>query len=104
MAITEQQIQAALKDIIDPNTGKDYITGKEAKNIKIEGDDVSLDILLGYPAKTQIEPIRKQVVAKLKAIPGVGSVRANVTMKIVSHAVQRGVKLVPGVKNIIAVA
>ncbi len=60
MAITEQQVQAALKELTDPNTGKDYITGKEAKNIKIEGDNVSLDILLGYPAKTQIEPIRKR--------------------------------------------
>ncbi|HEV2008822.1 MAG TPA: iron-sulfur cluster carrier protein ApbC, partial [Burkholderiales bacterium] len=85
-------------------TGKDYVTGKEAKNIKIDGDNVSLDILLGYPAKTQIEPIRKQVVAKLKSIPGIGSVTANVSMKIVSHAVQRGVKLIPGVKNIIAIA
>ena len=88
----------------DPNTGKDYVTGKEAKNIKIDGDNVSLDILLGYPAKTQIELIRKQVIAKLKTIPGIGNVSANVTMKIVSHAVQRGVKLIPGVKNIIAVA
>ena len=104
MAITEQQVQAALKDLIDPNTGKDYVTGREARNIKIDGDKISLDILLGYPAKTQIEPIREQVVSKLKAIPGVGSVSANVTMKIVSHAVQRGLKLVPGVKNIIAVA
>jgi len=104
MAITEQQVQSALKELTDPNTGKDYVTGKEAKNITIDGDNVSLDILLGYPAKTQIEPIRKQVIAKLKTIPGIGSVTANVTMKIVSHAVQRGVKLVPGVKNIIAVA
>jgi len=104
MAINEQQVQSALKELTDPNTGKDYVTGKEAKNIKIDGDNVSLDILLGYPAKTQMEPIRKQVVAKLKTIPGIGSVTANVTMKIVSHAVQRGVKLVPGVKNIIAVA
>jgi ATP-binding protein involved in chromosome partitioning len=104
MAITEQQIQTALKELTDPNTGKDYVTGKEAKNIKIDGDNVALDILLGYPAKTQIEPIRKQVIAKLKSIPGIGSVTANVSMKIVSHAVQRGVKLVPGVKNIIAIA
>jgi ATP-binding protein involved in chromosome partitioning len=104
MAITEQQVQTALKEIIDPNTGKDYVTGKEARNIKIDGDNVSLDILLGYPAKTQVEPIRKQVVAKLRTIPGVGGVTANVTIKIVSHAVQRGVKLIPGVKNIIAVA
>lgn len=104
MAITEQQVQAALKELTDPNTGKDYVAGKAAKNIKVDGDNVSLDILLGYPAKSQLEPIRKQVVAKLKTIPGIGSVSANVTMKIVSHAVQRGVKLVPGVKNIIAVA
>lgn len=104
MAITEQQVQAALKEIIDPNTGKDYVAGKEARNIKIDGGNVSLDILLGYPAKTQVEPIRKQVVAKLRAIPGVGGVTANVTIKIVSHTVQRGVKLIPGVKNIVAVA
>ena len=104
MAITEQQVQAALKELIDPNTGKDYVTGKEAKNIKVDGDNVSLDVLLGYPAKTQVEPIRKAVVAKLKTIPGIGNVAANVTIKIVSHAVQRGVKLIPGVKNIIAVA
>ena len=104
MAITEQQVQAALKELIDPNTGKDYVTGKEARNIKVESDTVTLDILLGYPAKTQIEKIRGEVTAKLMAIPGVGKVFANVSSKIVPHAVQRGLKLVPGVKNIIAVA
>ncbi len=104
MAITEEQVQAALKELVDPNTGKDYVTGKAAKNVKIDGDNVSLDVLLGYPAKTQVEPIRKQVVAGLKSIPGIGGVNVNVTIKIVPHAVQRGVKLIPGVKNIIAVA
>ena len=104
MSITEQQVQSSLKDLIDPNTGKDYISGKEARNIKVDGNAVTLDILLGYPARTQIEPIREQVVTRLKSIPGIGSVTANVTMKIVSHSVQGGVKLVPNVKNIIAVA
>ena len=104
MTITEQQVKDALLELIDPNTGKDYITGKEALNIKVDGNNVTLDVLLGYPAKTQIEPMRAAVEAKLKALPGAGTVSANVTMKIVSHAVQRGVKLVPGVKNIIAVA
>jgi ATP-binding protein involved in chromosome partitioning len=104
MAITEQQVQATLQEITDPNTGKDYVAGKEAKNIKIEGNDVSLDIALGYPAKTQLDPIREQVTAKLKALPGVGNVNVKVSMGIVSHAVQRNTKLVPGIKNIIAVA
>ena len=104
MAVTEQQVQEALKQLVDPNTRKDYVTGKSAKNIKIDGDNVSVDILLGYPAKSQIEPIRKEIAAALKSIPSVGNIAVNVTMKIVSHAVQRGVKLVPGIRNIIAVA
>ena len=104
MAVTEQQVQDALKSLIDANTRKDYVSTKSARNIKIDGDNVSVDIQLGYPAKSQLEPIRKEITAKLKAIPGVGNIAVNVSMKIVSHAVQRGVKLVPGVKNIIAVA
>ncbi len=102
--ITEQQIQSVLKEIIDLSTGKDYVTSNEARNIKIEGDNVSLDIVLGYPAKSVVESIRKQAVDKLKSIPGIGNVNVDVTSKIVSHSVQRGVKLIPGVKNIIAVA
>ncbi len=65
---------------------------------------MSLDVELGYPAKTQFELIRKLVQAKLGAIPGAGKVTVNVASKIVSHSVQRGVKLIPEVKNIIAVA
>ena len=104
MAVTEQQVQEALGALVDPNTRKDYVSSKSARNIKIDGDNVSVDVLLGYPAKSQIEPIRKELTAKLRSLPGVGSVTVNVSMKIVSHAVQRGVKLVPGIKNIVAVA
>ncbi|MDP2324034.1 MAG: P-loop NTPase, partial [Gammaproteobacteria bacterium] len=104
MAITEEQVRLALQQLPDPVTGKDYITGKEARNIKVEGTDVSLDIVLGYPAKSVIDGIRKDVIARLKALPGVGNVSANVQAKIVAHSVQRGLKLLPGVKNVIAVA
>jgi len=44
------------------------------------------------------------VQAALTSLPGVGKVNVTIGHKIASHAVQRGVKLVPGVKNIIAVA
>ena len=104
MAVTEQQVLDALKDLTDPNTRKDYVASKSARNVKVEGDKVSVDILLGYPAKSQIEPIRKEIAAKLSGLPGVASVNVNVTMKIVPHAVQRGVKLIPGVRNVVAVA
>jgi ATP-binding protein involved in chromosome partitioning len=104
MSLTELQVQTALKEVIDPNTGKDLVAGKEARNIKISGADVSLDVELGYPAKSQIEAIRQLVIDKIKSLPGIGNVSANVYQKIVAHTAQRGVKLVPGVKNIVAVA
>jgi len=104
MSISEAQVQAALKEVVDPNTGIDLTSSRSARNIKISGADVSLDVELGYPAKSQIDGIRDAVMGKLKTLPGIGNVSANVYQKIVSHSVQKGVKLVPGVKNIVAVA
>jgi ATP-binding protein involved in chromosome partitioning len=105
MAITEADVQSALKQLTDPNTKKDFVSGKSVKNIKVEGSDVSLEILLGYPAKSVWGEIREMVETHLRsALPGTGRITANVSSKVVPHAVQRGVKLVDGVKNIIAVA
>jgi len=104
MAISQSDVEAALKSVVDPNTGKDFYAGKAVKSVRAEGAEVTIDLQLGYPAKSQHEAIRKRVRDAVAALPGAGRVTVNVTQKIVSHAVQRGVKLVPGVKNIIAVA
>src|SRR5712672_3300939 len=103
MALGEAQVQETLRKIVDPNTGKDLVSTRSARNIKVAGNDVSLDIELGYPGKSQHEPIRRQVVQGLKQA-GAAGVTANIASKVVAHAVQRGVKLIPGIKNIIAVA
>ncbi len=104
MAVTVEAVQAALKNCVDPNTQKDYVSTRSVKNLKVEGDKVSFDVELGYPGKTQVDSIRVAVVDAVKAIPGVASVEANVSIKIVAHAVQRNLKPLAGVKNIIAVA
>src|SRR5213593_1887170 len=104
MSITQEQVHGALKEVLDPNTGKDFLATKSARNIKVEGGSISLEIELGYPAKTQLDPIRKLVAGTLRRVPGVSAVNVSVTSKIVSHTVQRGVKLIPEVKNIVAVA
>ena len=104
MSLNESRVQEVLRALVDPNTAKDFLTTRAARNIKASGDDVSLEIQLGYPAKSQVEPVKTEVTKALKALPGVAGVTVNVQMKIISHAVHRGVKLVPGIKNIIAVA
>lgn len=105
MTVTVENIKTALSHVIDPNTQRDLISTKSIKNITVDGDgDVSLDVELGYPAKSQFDVIRKSVVSALRSVHGVANVSVNVGSKIIAHSVQRGVKLMPNVKNIIAVA
>lgn len=104
MAVTVDAVQAALRGLIDPNTQMDYVSAKNVKNLRVEDGDISLDIVLGYPAKSQFDSVRKVVINALRGLPGVKNVSVNVSSQIVAHAVQRGVKLLPGVKNIIAIA
>lgn len=104
MGITAEAVRTVLSGVIDPNTDQDIVSSKSAKNIQVDGNDVALDIELGYPAKSQIELIRSAASAAIKSLPGAGRVSVNVFSRIVAHSVQRGVKLLPNVRNIIAVA
>ena len=104
MAITEADVQSRLRALIDPNTGKDFVSGKAVKKIHIGAGDIVVDVQLAYPAKTQHEILKKLIAEDIAKLPGAPRVTVNMTQKITSHSVQRGVKLIPGVKNIIAVA
>ena len=104
MPFTEPQLLDALKTVIDPNTGVDFISTRQLKNLRISGADVAFDIELGYPAKSQIDALRTALVAAAQGVAGVGTVSIQIATRVVPHAVQRGVQLLPNVKNIIAVA
>ena len=104
MAVTQEALAEALKTVLDPNTGRDFIGSKALKNLQIERGEVSFDIELGYPARSQAPELRRALVAAARTVPGVENVSVNIVTKVVSHAVQRGVQLMPNVKNIIAVA
>lgn len=101
---TPDQLLQALSAVIDPNTGKDFVSTKALKNLQLSGGDVSFDVELGYPAKSQFNAFRKSLIAAAKSVPGVDNVSVNMMVRIASHSVQRGVQLLPGVKNIVAVA
>ncbi|CAD84535.1 MULTISPECIES: iron-sulfur cluster carrier protein ApbC [Nitrosomonas] len=102
--ITQQQIETVLGQIIDPTTGKDYLTSKAVSDIQIKQDNVSVNIELGYPAKSVLNTVHQQIEQAIRTVPGIGSITVNVTSNIIAHSAQRKLKLIPGVKNVIAVA
>lgn len=104
MSIDRASVDAALAALFDPQTGRPYAAQKGIRDVSIDGDTVKLEVVLGYPAQSQFEAVRQRVAAALATVAGVRAVNVLVRQEIVSHAVQRGVKLMPGVKNVIAVA
>ncbi|HSW18477.1 MAG TPA: iron-sulfur cluster carrier protein ApbC [Ramlibacter sp.] len=101
---TPDQLMTALLAVTDPNTGKDFVSTKALKNLQIDAGRVSFDVELAYPAKSQHAALRQALTAAARGVAGVSEVKVSFATHITAHAVQRGVQLLPNVKNIIAVA
>ena len=103
MSVTLADVRAVLASLTDPVTGLTISAVVKDSQIKLDGARVSLQVVLGYPARAHIEAlttlIRDALIAK-----GITDPEIAVSHKIIAHAVQPGVQLVPGVRNIIAVA
>ncbi len=101
------RVNEVLGSVIDPNTGQDFLSSRGVRDIRIEGPQgaqrVSLDIELGYPAASQFGLIR-QLIGEALSGAGAAEVQATVRSKIVPHTVQRGLKVMPNVRNIVAVS
>ena len=104
MAVSEPDLLQALGTVQDPHTGKDFVSTRTLRNLQVNGGDVAFDVELGYPAKSLIPALRSSFIAAARGVAGVENVSVNITFKVAAHAVQRGVQLLPGVKNIVAVA
>ncbi len=102
--VSQLQVETALKEVIDPYLEQDLVSTKAVKNIAVSGGNVTVDVVLGYPAKGSRDALAAKLKEKVAAIAGVSGVTVNISSKIVSHGVQKGVKPIEGVKNIIAVA
>ena len=104
MSVTRTQIETALKQYVDPYLEKDLIAANSVKNIVVDGGKVSVDVQLGFPAAGYRDTLSTKLKDLIKTVAGVTDTTVNVTSNIVTHTVQKGVKPITGVKNIIAVA
>jgi ATP-binding protein involved in chromosome partitioning len=88
-AVTEAALTDALKTVLDPHTGKDFVSTRALKGLRIDGGDVAFQIEMGYPAKSQLPSLRKALITAARSVAGVENVSVEFVTRIVSHAVQR---------------
>ena len=97
-----EKIIAALKTVQDPDLHKDIVSLGFVKNINIDGGKVRFDVELTTPACPVKEQLRHECLSKVQALDGVDHVDVNMTAVVRSSESNKPV--LPGVKNIIAVA
>jgi ATP-binding protein involved in chromosome partitioning len=102
--IVKADVENLLKSLIDPNVETDLVSAKSIRNITVEGADVSVTVELGYPAKSYLAELQGAIEKKLQELTGVGKIKVEVEVNIISHSVQQTLQPIANVKNIIAVA
>ncbi len=103
MSLTPESVQAALQNVVDPATGLKPMEAGKLRQLSVDGEHVKLDIELGYPVQSRIDELRRLFTAAAEQA-GASAVDLTLTWKVQAHKVQAGLKLLPNVKNIIAVA
>jgi ATP-binding protein involved in chromosome partitioning len=103
-AVSKEQVQDAIKGYVEPHLRKDLVSGKAIKGIEVDGGKVKVSVELGFPAKGAHPDLAAALRERVAALPGVADVEVAVTTKVVAHAVQKSLKPIGNVKNIIAVA
>ena len=84
--MNESDVLSSLASCIDPNTGRDFIKDKSIKRVAIDGNDVTVEVVVGYPAKSQYDALRQVVSQHLRGLAGIGKVNVTVSHKVFSAA------------------
>jgi len=99
------QILEALQPIVDPDLGKSIVDLGFVKNVVVDGSSVSFTIELTTPACPVKAEFQREARERVLALEGIEDVAVEMTASTRGHrAATPGEKVLPGVKNVIAVA
>jgi len=101
--ITTDQVLKALSTVIEPDLRKDLVTLNMIKDIAVEGDEISFKVVLTTPACPLKEKIEHDCIQAIhKELGDDKKVKVEMVANVTTNRADKIV--LPGVKNIIAVA
>ena len=101
--LTKEQVQEIAGAVLDPVLNLPLSEFKAIKNVVVDGDAVAVTVCPGYPVKSVAEELASRVKTALTQA-GAASALVTVSGDIIAHRVQRTLKTMAGVKNIIAIS
>ena len=102
--VSQLAVETAIASYHDPYLGKDLAAAGAVREIAVDGGRVRVRVELGFPARGYEATLREALRERIAALEGVQAIEIAVSSRVITHAVQKGVKPIPNVRNIIAVA
>jgi len=98
-------IESLLKTYNIPYLEQDVISAKVLKDIELESNKVTINLTFGFPVQSFAEKIRQELIHLIRQeLSNDVAIEVQITYKVTSHQVQPGLKSIPGIKNILAIA
>lgn len=101
--LSREKVEQVLNAFEDPNLEASLGAVKAVRDVRINGDAVTVSITMPYPCEGYAAELRELLNSHL-ADAGITNATINIDHKVIAHSVQHGVKRLENVKNIIAVA
>jgi ATP-binding protein involved in chromosome partitioning len=102
--LSQSTVEAVVGSYPDPYLGKDLAAAGAVREVAVEDGRVRVRVELGFPARGYEPVLRAALQQRIEALAGVRSVEVQISSRVITHAVQKGVKPIRNVSNIIAVA
>ena len=100
----KENIEAVLKDYQCPYMGTDLVSANTVKDITVDGNNVSIKVVLGWPAEGIMQAFHENLNAKVMDAYPDAKLTLDLSYEIIPHTVQQSIERIKGIKNIIAIA
>ncbi len=103
--LSKELILNALRNVQDPDLHRDLVTLDMVKDIQISSDKIFVNIALTTPACPMKNKIKEDCIVEIKKVVGENyTIEVDMSSNVTTHRNSIKEKLLPGVKNTIAVA
>lgn len=104
MALSPADVSAALADVPVPYLDRGLADAGAIKDVRCDGGQVVVTLSLGFPCAGVHAALKASVLERLQSLAGFESGDVVIETAIQAHAVQRTLKRLKSIKNIVAVA
>lgn len=101
---SEFAMREAIESYADPYLGLELRAVGALRGLQMDADHVEITLALGFPARRYRDELAAAIEQRVRPLAGHRRVTVDVEWQVAAHGVQRNLRPVQGIRNIIAVA